>query len=428
MLDVAIIGGGPAALSAALNCRQRNKTVCIFGRSLDSSLLFAAEKVDNYLGMPDVNGEEMLNRFYSHAVKNGVEFQECRVSQILNVGEHFMINAENNFIEAKSIILATGLSKSKGIAGEIDYLGKGVSYCATCDGMLYRNKKVVVVSENEEGEAEANFLADICKEVLYVPLYKNISHLKENVVVVDAKPKAVLGGGNKLTGLETDQDTISCDGRFFATPAGYIDGPNHLSSAYYFVHGIMMKSFFDYLTVKVDEYLAFSNYYLFNFRTRSIIKQPQLGRGNENTMIAQRCVSIVSTAGVLLAAILLTARAAAGQIETYALGGWPAPFGKPWISVRRSMTGVSSAAGVPWSGPRRKASDHSRHSPSSDLSGFASSASRRPSTSCLRAFTLAPNAAFSSFGTSLRRARRAVTRPCFLPSATRPRRRRSSRT
>lgn len=216
MLDVAIIGGGPAALSAALNCRQRNKTVCVFGRSLDSSLLFSAEKVDNYLGMPDVNGEEMLNRFYAHAVKNGVEFQECRVSQILNVGEHYMINAENNFFEAKAVILATGLSKSKGISGEMDYLGKGVSYCATCDGMLYRNKKVVVVSENEEGEAEANFLADICKEVLYVPLYKNIAHLKDNVVVLDAKPKAVLGQSDKLTALETDKETISCDGIFFA--------------------------------------------------------------------------------------------------------------------------------------------------------------------------------------------------------------------
>lgn len=216
MLDVAIIGGGPAALSAALNCRQRNKTVCVFGRSLDSSLLFTAEKVDNYLGMPDVNGEELLNHFYAHAVKKGVEFQECRVTQILNVGEHYMINAENNFIEAKAIILATGLSKSKGIAGEIDYLGKGVSYCATCDGMLYRNKKVVVVSENEEGEAEANFLADICQEVSYIPLYKNITFLKDNVKVINAAPKAVVGAEDKVAALETDKETVSCDGIFFA--------------------------------------------------------------------------------------------------------------------------------------------------------------------------------------------------------------------
>ncbi len=216
MLDVAIIGGGPAALSAALNCRQRNKTVCVFGRSLDSSLLFAAEKVDNYLGIPEVNGEELLNQFYTHAVKKDVEFQECRVTQILNMGEHYMINAENNFIEAKAVILATGLSKSKGIAGEMEYLGKGVSYCATCDGMLYKDKKVVVVSENEEGEAEANFLADICKEVLYIPLHKTITNLKNSVGVLSAKPMAVKGTGDKLTALVTDKEEIPCDGIFFA--------------------------------------------------------------------------------------------------------------------------------------------------------------------------------------------------------------------
>ena len=191
MLDVAIIGGGPAALSAAVNCRQRNKSVCIFGRSLDSSLLFAAEKVDNYLGLPDIGGEEMLNRFYAHAVKNGVEFKECRIKQILSMGEHYMINADNEFIEAKTIILAMGLSKSKGIPGEMEYLGKGVSYCATCDGMLYRGKKVAVIGENEEGEAEANFLADLCREVIYIPLYQPVVNLKETVMVKEGKPKAV---------------------------------------------------------------------------------------------------------------------------------------------------------------------------------------------------------------------------------------------
>ncbi len=216
MLDVAVIGSGPAALSAALNCRQRNKSVTIFGRSLDSSLLFAAEKVDNYLGLPDMAGEELLNTFYSHAIKNGVEFRECRISQIMPMGEYFTINAENEFIQAKAIIVATGLSKSKGIVGEMEYLGKGVSYCATCDGMLYRGKKVVVVAENEEGEAEANFLADICSEVSYVPLYTPVMSLKENVRVVEGKPKSVQGDNIQVTGLELDNETLGCDGIFFA--------------------------------------------------------------------------------------------------------------------------------------------------------------------------------------------------------------------
>ncbi len=216
MYDIAIIGSGPAALSAAVNARQRNKSVCVFGRSLDSSLLFAAEKVDNYLGMPDMSGEEMLNQFYAHAVKRGVEFKESRISQIMPMGEYFMINADNEFYQAKTLILAIGLNKSKGIAGEMEYLGKGVSYCATCDGMLYRNKKVVVVGEHEEGEAEANFLSDVCEKVTYIPLYQPVLNLKENVEVLNVKPEAVLGENGKVTGIELEGKTVECDGIFFA--------------------------------------------------------------------------------------------------------------------------------------------------------------------------------------------------------------------
>ena len=216
MLDVAIIGGGPAALSAAINCRQRNKSVCVFGRSLDSSLLFAAEKVDNYLGMPDISGEEMLNQFYTHAVQQGVEFRETRIKQILSMGDRYMINADNQFIEAKAVILATGLSKSRGISGEMELLGKGVSYCATCDGMLYRNKNVIVVGENEEGEAEANFLADVCQSVIYIPLYQPVLNLKENVQVKEGRPKAVREENGKVSALELEGETLPCDGVFFA--------------------------------------------------------------------------------------------------------------------------------------------------------------------------------------------------------------------
>ena len=73
--------GNYFSFSAAVSARQRNKSVCIFGRSLDSSLLFAAEKVDNYLGLPDLSGEELLNQFYAHARKQGVEFVESRIEK-----------------------------------------------------------------------------------------------------------------------------------------------------------------------------------------------------------------------------------------------------------------------------------------------------------------------------------------------------------
>lgn len=214
MIDVAIIGSGPAALSAAVNCVQRNKTVKVFGRSLDSSLLFAAEKVDNYLGMPHKSGEDMLNEFFRHAVKKGVDIEECRITQVLSMGEHFMINANNNFIEAKSVIIATGLSKSKSIQGEAELLGKGVSYCATCDGMLYRNKKVIVVGESSEGEEDANFLSEICSHVTYIPKYEEVIHLKEGIEVRKGQIERVEGTEN-VKGLVVDGEVLDCDGLFF---------------------------------------------------------------------------------------------------------------------------------------------------------------------------------------------------------------------
>ena len=101
-------------------------------------------------------------------------------------------------MQAKTLILATGINKSRGIAGETEYLGKGVSYCATCDGMLYRGKNVVVVGENAEGEAEANFLADVCARVTYLPLYQPVMYLKENIHLKEGKPQAVLGENGRV--------------------------------------------------------------------------------------------------------------------------------------------------------------------------------------------------------------------------------------
>lgn len=213
MLDIAVIGSGPAALSAAINCVQRNKSVKVFGRSLNNSLLFTAEKVDNYLGMPGMDGEQMLHQFYEHALNQGVAFQECRVTQILNMGDYYTLNAENQFINARAIILAGGIMKSKALPGEMELLGKGVSYCATCDGMLYKNKKVVVIAENREAEADANFLSDICKKVIYIPLYQPVYYVKDNVEIKTVKPEKIIGE-NHLEGMIADGEKIDCDGVF----------------------------------------------------------------------------------------------------------------------------------------------------------------------------------------------------------------------
>ncbi|WP_158097662.1 NAD(P)/FAD-dependent oxidoreductase [Tyzzerella sp. An114] len=215
MIDVAVIGAGPGGLSAAVSALQRNKSVTIFGRSIDSGLLFSAKEVDNYLGMPNMTGEDMLNAFFSHAINKGAEFKECRVSQILSMGDYFMINAENEFFEAKTIILALGVNKSRTIKGEEELIGKGVSYCATCDGMLYRNKDVFVVGETTEGEAEANYLASIGCNVSYIPLYKDLIHIDDKVNIIRGKAKSVLGN-EYVEGIVVNGEEKQCNAVFFA--------------------------------------------------------------------------------------------------------------------------------------------------------------------------------------------------------------------
>lgn len=213
MIDIAIIGGGPAGLSAAINAAQRNKKVTVFGRGIETSMLYKAEKVDNYIGMPDITGKKMLEDFLSHAVNKGVEIKHNKVYQIFKTGDFFTLNADNNFIEAKKVIIASGIEKGKPIKGEKELVGRGVSYCATCDGMLYRNKDVAMIADSESAEEDLKFLSEICSKVYFVPLYKFIGEVPENVEIINKKPLEVKGG-NVVEGLSFGDMTVECKGVF----------------------------------------------------------------------------------------------------------------------------------------------------------------------------------------------------------------------
>lgn len=213
MLDIAIIGAGPAGLSAAINGMIRNKKVKVFGNNPTTSYIYKAERVDNYIGMFGVTGKEMVESFVGHAKEMDVEIQEKRVIEIFPLGESYMLNVENEFIEAKTVILANGLSKSKTLPGESELLGRGVSYCATCDGPLYRGKSVVLIGDSHVAEEDVNYLAEVCEKVYYVPLYKEIKNLRSNIEVIYDKPKKVLGE-HIVKGLELADTTLDVDGVF----------------------------------------------------------------------------------------------------------------------------------------------------------------------------------------------------------------------
>lgn len=214
MIDIAVIGCGPAGLSAAINAWARNKSVIVFGNKIDTGALYKTKKIDNHLGMPNESGKDMMEKFLTHALNLNIEIKNGRVLQILSMGKYFVINFENEFFNAKTVIIAVGITKTKKIPGEEKFLGNGVSYCATCDGMFYKNKSVAVVADSVEAESDVRFLSGICKNVIYLPMYDLKENFPDNVEIIHGKPNEILGD-DSIKALKIDNKEIVCDGIFF---------------------------------------------------------------------------------------------------------------------------------------------------------------------------------------------------------------------
>ena len=166
--DIAIVGGGPAGLSAAVNARARNKSVLVVSNDYRESPLYRAKQVDNYLGMPGQSGAALLDAYYRHAEETGATFRGGRVLNIMALDGTCYLGIGSEMEEARAVILCTGVSQGKKFPGEAEFLGRGVSYCATCDGMLYRDRPVAVVGLAPDAPEEANFLQGLGCQVTYV--------------------------------------------------------------------------------------------------------------------------------------------------------------------------------------------------------------------------------------------------------------------
>lgn len=217
MYQVAVVGSGPAGMSAAVCLRMRNKTVLLLSNSVEDNPLWRSERVDNYLGLPGLKGSELLSKFKEHANSLGVEAVSGRVLSIMPMGESFMLSYGSEVAEAQAVILATGVARGKKLPGEAEFLGRGVSYCATCDGMLYRGRAVVVTGNAADVAEESAFLREIGCNVTFVG-EKRPDGLSEEIRFVPAKKLEIVGDA-KLTGVRADDDFIPCEGVFLLRSA-----------------------------------------------------------------------------------------------------------------------------------------------------------------------------------------------------------------
>lgn len=214
--DIIVLGSGPAGLAAATAARGRDKSVLVIGNRWQDSPLAKAERVDNYLGLPGLTGTEMLDTFYQHALGMGVEFVVGKAISLM-AWNGFMVTVGSQVYEGKALILAPGVVRQAKYPGEEEYLGRGVSYCATCDGMLYRVKPVTVVGRSSDAPHEANYLKSLGCQVTYVSPQPPVG-LDKDIPYVKAGRLAVRGE-QTVTGLEADGALIPCSGVFILRQA-----------------------------------------------------------------------------------------------------------------------------------------------------------------------------------------------------------------
>ncbi len=214
MLDIAIVGKGPAGWSCAMTARMRGLNVAVIAPQNDAGLLKSAERIDNYPGMPQVSGTAMLEVFREQALQLGAEERHGLVRQIMPMGESFMLLVENDVLEAKAVVLAMGAARPVLLPGEEEQLGSGVSYCAICDGMFYRGKRIAVLSASTQGVEETHFLAGLASEVEYYSLKRHQTDGLDNKVRVMGEKPVSIGRDDHGITLTTTEATHSYDGIF----------------------------------------------------------------------------------------------------------------------------------------------------------------------------------------------------------------------
>ena len=217
MYDVAVIGGGPAGLSAAVQVRARGKSVVVIGGDARDNALYRTSRIDNFLGFPGVTGPELLEKFEAHAQAMGAERRTGRVLNILPLDGTFYLAVGSQVEQARAVVLATGVVQAGKYPGEAEHLGAGVSYCATCDGMLYRGREVVVVGKAADAPHEANYLKELGCSVTYVSAAPP-EGLRPDIPFVKAGRVEILGG-KTVEGVRAGGLTLPCEGVFLLRPS-----------------------------------------------------------------------------------------------------------------------------------------------------------------------------------------------------------------
>jgi len=228
MLDCVIVGSGLAGISAALTLKANGKNFVLLGSPELSVKISKAECIRNYPGVASVRGDDFCTILKKQLREAEIEVTAERATGVYAMKDRFSVLTESGAaFEGRTAILATGVESVKQIAGEAEFLGRGVSYCATCDGFLYKGKTIGVVSTSKRFEGEVGFLASVAEKVYFIPLYKNPEIEAENVEILMKMPTGI-GGGLRVERICFKDSALSVNGVFFlkesVSPAVLVGG------------------------------------------------------------------------------------------------------------------------------------------------------------------------------------------------------------
>lgn len=208
--DIAIIGSGPAGVSAALTAKNRNKSILFIGKRDLSNKVSKSHRILNYPGIPDVTGADLIKAMQDHLDSMGIVLTEDQVTNVYAMGDYFALQCAKGMYEASSVIIATGVMPGKLLKGEEENLGRGVSHCATCDAPLYKGKETTILGYSPKEEDEAAFLAEVASKVYYVPVYQDEVGLKDpKIEVIHGVPKEIRREDKRSTLVLNDREIES---------------------------------------------------------------------------------------------------------------------------------------------------------------------------------------------------------------------------
>ena len=211
MYDVIIIGAGPAGLTSAIYARRSNKEVLVLEANNYGGQIVTTDKIDNYPAAPHISGYDFATNWYNQVIELGAEVKLEKAIEIVD-GDIKKVVTDKNTYETKSIIIAIGVrNRSLNVPGEKDFEGKGVSCCATCDGMFYKGKTVAVIGAGNTAFEEALYLSNICKKVYIIHRNEKFKASASMVRKVKSKDNIEFILNSNVTSINGDEKVSNID-------------------------------------------------------------------------------------------------------------------------------------------------------------------------------------------------------------------------